>query len=130
MIVYGFTTNGYAGLGILKGMVGYVLQLVSNECFLGNPNYCQVIFIVEYDSADNSCTEEVTDNDAEICDMNNTPPDWFPFLVLPNGQIDTTPEEGYLQIKPNATSYTYDWLVDHLSDGGGRLLCKGVDPGS
>lgn len=113
------TTDDYTGIGLPKGSVGYVLQLVSNKSFTDVRNYCQVIFIVGYDAEDQSCTDEyleVTDSELELCDKEHRPPAWFPFEVGRDGFVKKT-RKGQFQLRPNAEPYTYEELGDQLIFG-------------
>lgn len=110
------TTDDYAGIGLPKGCVGYVLQLVSNKSFTDVRNYCQVIFIIGYDAEDESCTdeyEEVTDSELELCDKDHRPPAWFPFEVGGDGFVKKD-QKSQFQLRPNAEPYTYEEMCDQL----------------
>lgn len=110
-------TDTYEGFGMPKGAVGYVLHLVSNASLKREANYCQVMFILEYDNEDQSYTEEyleVTDTDLELCDRAHQPPSWFPFVVSGNGVVNRV-LGGSFHVSPTAESYTYEDLFKKLS---------------
>lgn len=117
------TTDAYTGIGLPKGSVGYVLQLVSNKSFTDARNYCEVAFIVGYDAEDQSCTDEyleVTDSELELCDKDHRPPAWFPFEVGGDGFVKKT-RKGQFQLRPNPEPYTYEELEDQEILGAGPI---------
>lgn len=122
-------TNRQAGLGLPKGVEGYVLKLVSNKALGWCANYCQIMFILEYDEDTESWKEdflEVTENELQRCDSSHPPSQWFPLLVSPEGRVKTT-VLGSFKLKPGAKSYTYDELLDQLTGGTSLSTGQGAD---
>lgn len=108
-------TDSYAGLGLPKGVEGYMFRLLSNKSLGGIGNFCQVLFIIGYDSEDQSLSDdwqEVKDEVLQVCDDRNPPSDWFPILVQ-NGVVQRG-DDKRLKIKPGATSYNSWDLMDIL----------------
>lgn len=109
-------TDKYSGKGVPKWAIGYVQNLVSNNAFGHDPNFCRVTFVTDYDAEEQSWTGEyleVGDGDLKLCDENHRLLAWFPFEVDPNGFIKKG-EDGHFELSSRARSYTYEELCDKL----------------
>ena len=109
-------TDDYSGKGVPKWAIGYVQNLVSNNSFGHDPNYCRVIFVTDYDAEEQSWTGEyleVRDGDLKLCDEDHRLRAWFPFEVEPNGFLKKG-EDGRFEPSSRARSYTYEELCDKL----------------
>lgn len=104
-------TDKYAGIGLPRGIEGYVSGVVSNKYLGWKANYCHVMFIVACEE-DGTVVEdflEVRDDDLQLCDKKNPPTQFFPYEVARNGQM-------MLERHENSKPYTYDDLVDFLRE--------------
>lgn len=108
-----------------------MFRLLSNKSLGGIGNFCQVLFIIGYDSEDQSLSDdwqEVKDEVLQVCDNGNPPSDWFPILV--QNRVVQRGDDKRLKIKPAATSYNSWDLMDILDREQSTNPARAEDPPS
>jgi len=110
-------TDGYAHLGMPRGMEGYVINLVSNEALGWPANNCQIMVVLAYHGRGVPWEEdflEVAEHELEVCTKGNPPSKWFPFETSGDGLVKRTRSGGF-RVRRDAQPYTHEERIGGLA---------------
>jgi hypothetical protein len=110
-------TDGYAHLGMPRGMEGYVISLVSNEALGWTANNCQIMVVLAYQGRGMPWEEdflEVAEDELEVCTKGNPPSKWFPFETSGDGLVKRTRSGGF-RVRGDAQPYTHEERIGGLA---------------
>ncbi len=110
-------TDGYAHLGMPRGMEGYVISLVSNEALGWPANSCQIMVVLAYPGRGMAWEEdflEVAEDELEVCTGDSPPSKWFPFETSGDGLVKRTRSGGF-RVRGDAQPYTHEERIGGLA---------------